>query len=175
VVCDDTTTAVGYFELLAQKHKDRKRVRVLSAPRCGATGADTIEFAIAQKRDPVETGDVTAALIDLDTNPNRQALLKRGVDEGVEVLFSNPCFEVWTLAHLEDTGAMFVDCNAVLSRVKTRWKAEFGQAFDRKAKADYSKIIGHCQTAVERCSRRDAGTSQSWTEVWRIVKAIIAD
>jgi hypothetical protein len=173
VVCDDTTTAVGYFELLRHEFRDQKTIRVYPAPRCGALGNDVIQHAIEKKPVPVESGDRTVVLVDVDTNPNQQTLAKSGMDKDVEVLFSKPCFEVWTLAHLEDTGQAFQDCSAVIHRIKIKWKAQFDQDFGRKSQAEYSKIIPYRQVAIDRCRKRNAQNSQSWSEVWKVVDIII--
>jgi hypothetical protein len=177
VVCDDTKTAVRYFDALRQEFKEHETIRVHPAPRHGASGDAVVQHAIDQKPKGqyAEADDGTFALIDLDTNPNRQALTDAAEAGGVQVLFSNPCFEVWTLAHLEDTGQAFVDCAAVLQRIKYQWRQRFGNEFGDKSQADYSKLMPVRQAAVDRCRQRTSANSQSWTQVWRVVAFILGD
>ncbi len=142
VVCDDTKTAVAYFTALKQEVKSRKIVNVYPASCNGATGRKVIADAKsrAEDRDP---DDSVFVLIDVDTNPDMNGLRQEGAGNGIEVLFSNPCFEIWTLAHLQDTGEMFADCDAVVRRIKIKWKETFGIEFANKAQADYEKLKRH--------------------------------
>jgi hypothetical protein len=173
VVCDDTRTAVEYFKLLKHEFKDQKTIHVCPAPHCGANAQDVIERAKEMMPDFEEPGDQTFVLVDVDTNPNERSLRSACNAAGVQLVRSNPCFEVWILAHFEDTGEAFLDCDAVLNRIKAKWKAAFGQEFGRKSQADYAKIMPMRAEALERCRRRSANNSQSWTEVWRVVERII--
>lgn len=90
----------------------------------------------------------------------------------MSVALSDPCYEVWTLLHLQDTGEMFVDCGAVLARIRQRWKTRFGQEFGKKAQADYSKILADRATAAERARRHHQNGDQSWTEVYLLIDEI---
>jgi hypothetical protein len=173
VVCDDTRTAVRYFELLRLEFKEHKTVRVYPAPHCGASADDVIEFAIAKKPEYAEADDRTFVVVDLDTNPDERALRAACDSADLLLALSNPCFEVWTLAHLEDTGEAFLNCDAVLKRVKVRWKVEFNQELNSKAQADYSKIMAFRDEAIRRTRQRNAKNSQSWTEVWKAVESIV--
>ena len=111
VVCDDTETAVAYFDLLRHEVKERRTVRVYGAPRTGADAKEVIEFAGSKRSEPAEPGDAAFVLIDVDTNPDTAAVRALGTTHGVTVLLSKPCYEVWTLAHLQDTGEAFTDCD----------------------------------------------------------------
>lgn len=172
VVCDDTRTAVAYFTVLKHAVKDRRVVNVYPAPREGATGSDVIEFATAKAPDNGEASDRIFVLVDFDSNPDAATLRHEGTKSSIAVLFSNPCFEVWTLAHLEDTGEMFINCGTVLKRVREQWKTQFGVEIANKAQADYHKLLDRVATAISRCERRDPSTNPSWTEVWVAAKAI---
>lgn len=175
VVCDDTKTASAYFNELKKEVKQRRTVNIIPAPHHGADGKSVVAHAESQKPDSPEPGDQVWAMIDLDTNPQLQPLREQASRAGVQLALSAPCFEVWTLAHLEDTGEGFTDCSAVLARVRTAWKTVTGIEFPpKKAQADYSKIMPLRDEAIARCRKRDESNSQSWTEVWKIVEAILA-
>ena len=174
VVCDDTKTAVAYFNLLRQKAKKDLTVHVVPAPDCGADATKVIEHAASKRSTQPEDGDAVFVLIDVDTNPDVNAVRALGTTHGVTVLLSKPCYEVWTLAHLQDTGEAFADCAAVVRRIKAKWEDVTGQAFGTKAQADYRKIMGErASAAIARCQKRKQETDQPWTEVWRAVKAIV--
>ena len=170
VVCDDTRTAVAYFNLLKQEVGGKKVIKIVPAPSDGASADEVIELA----NSPSDAGDETFALIDSDTNPNVSGAREKANAKGVTLLVSKPCFEIWTLAHLQDTGEAFLDCNAVLTRLKQKWKDAFGSDLGRKAQARYEKLRASRHLAIERCKHRNPEANPSWTEVWRAVEAILA-
>lgn len=124
-------------------------------------------------RNKEDDRDESFVLIDMDTNPNVENIRAKAQAKRIQVLFSVPCFEVWTLAHLQDTGEAFLDCAAVLTRIRQKWKSEFGTDFGPKAQARYEKLTGKRATAITHCKRRKPDMDQSWTEVWKAVERIL--
>ncbi len=181
VVCDDTKTAPAYFAEVRSYVKKGCTLKVEAAPREGATAKDVIEFAatIAERMSDPDSTTTLWAIIDLEMASNSiklarecRQLAKKG---NVNIALSQPCFEIWTLAHFIDTGEQFDSCNAVLGRVKRQWKVAFNQDFSqKKAQADYRKLIERIQTAISHASTRTDSNSQSWTEIWQILNQVIA-
>ncbi|HZZ43157.1 MAG TPA: RloB family protein [Tepidisphaeraceae bacterium] len=173
IVCDDTRTAVEYFRLLKQEVHGKKIVNVVPAPKAGATADDVL--GMARTPSPEDKQDKSFALIDIDTNPDVISIKKKAQIKQVHVLFSNPCFEVWTLAHLQNTGEAFLNCNAVLTRLKQKWKEEFGSDLGPKAQARYENLVEKRNIAITNCKSRNPNTDQSWTEVWHAVEKILRE
>lgn len=158
-------------------------MRVTASPDTATTAANVVEFAIT-KLDSLSQGaardnnDKTAvfALIDLEQERERQdkayAAQKTGETKGITVALSNPCYEVWTLLHLVDTGEHFEDCAAVLRRVQGEWQKEFDQEFGKKGQADYSRIVGRRAEAAKRARARREREDPSWTEVYKVIEKI---
>jgi hypothetical protein len=179
VVCDDSRTAVKYFHELRRELRSILTLSVEPSPHTGAAPAAVVKRARAvlealRQGEDVEGGDrsSTWALIDLEREPERRAAAeeaaKTGAQHGVRVLLSDPCYEVWTLLHLEDTGAQFDDCMAVVRRIRQLWKQEFGLEFD-KSKADYARIIGRRHVAARRAQQHCESNDPSRTEVYRLI------
>ncbi len=120
--------------------------------------------------------DAVWAVFDLEREAHcrQQAQKARGKAEKkkVKVAVSDPCYEVWTLLHLEETGEGFVDCAQVFDRVKQRWREEFDERLDRKTQIDCSKIIGRRHEAASRAQKRWEAGDPSRTEVYKIIEAI---
>lgn len=175
IVCDDTRTAVAYFTELKREVKASVTLIVERAPCTGASPQRVVERAKLLARSH-EEGDSTWAIVDMEVEPHKQdsaRQAKEGSGQRVTVLLSNPCFEVWTLAHLIDTGEAFSSCQAVVDRVRGEWKRQFDVDFpEQKAQADYSKLMPLRRQAVANARRHNAGNSGSWTEVYLIVEAI---
>jgi hypothetical protein len=173
IVCDDTRTAVAYFEVLKREAAGKKVVKVIPASSNGATASDVIKLARTPNPSEQEPDDDVFVLADLDTNPNIRIAHDQAAAKQVKLLVSKPCFEVWTLAHLLDTGEAFSDCDAVLASVKRKWKDQFGSEMGKKAQAKYENLMPLRQLAIDRSKQRRPDIDQSWTEVWRAVEAIL--
>ena len=171
IVCDDTHTAVAYFKLLKQEVSGRKIVNVVSAPKFGANADEVLGLANGPASEDKQ--DESFALIDVDTNPDVVRLRAKGQSKNIRVLLSKPCFEVWTLSHFQNTGEAFLNCQAVLARLRQKWKEEFGFEFGPKAQARYENLVTKRQAAVANCKRRSLNTDQSWSEVWVAVETIL--
>jgi len=180
VVCDDTKTAVEYFRVLRREAKMKVHVDIVKAPRHGASADDVIALAAEQAQALAEgqneAGDSVWVLIDREAERERQTKADQAKNsskgKAYTVLLSNPCYEVWTLAHLADTGAHFKDCSAVVSRIKIEWKKKFGNDLGPKAQIDCQKLMPYRDEAVRRTQKRNPRQDQSWTEVYMAVEAI---
>lgn len=179
VVCDDTKTAVAYFNELKRVVKKSVTVRVEPAPRCGASPNDVVKLAtkFARTLAPKEKGDSVWALVDTEVEQHKQdqaqQAKRQAAGRQVEVLLSRPCYDVWTLAHFIDTGEAFNDCNAVLTRIKVEWKRIFkSEHGNKKGQADYAKLMPLRFKAVENAKKRAPEKDMSWTDVYKAVEAI---
>jgi hypothetical protein len=57
--------------------------------------------------------------------------------------------------------------------VKAEWKRMFGVDFgDKKAQADYSKLMALRGEAIRNAKKRDPNRDGSWTEVHRVAEEI---
>jgi hypothetical protein len=181
IVCDDTRTAPAYFGVLKREIRRHVSLNVVTAPSSSASPTDVVKRAIAEQAELVQDTDeedTTAvwALIDLEGQADQRAQAKQAKElsdkQGVSVACSDPCYEVWTLLHLEDTGAQFTDCKAVLRRVKQCWKGRFREEFGRKGRADYSKIIDSRHEAVTRAEAHWNQQDPSRTEVFKVIQEV---
>ncbi len=178
IVCDDSKTAVSYFTSL--KREVRESVTLQIEPT-GAEPIAVVDAAIEQRaslrddesRDEQDR-DAAWALIDLERETRRREeadkAKKAGAAAGINVALSEPCYEVWTLLHLVDTGQMFSDCSAVLDLLKKAWRAEFHEDLGKKAQADYRKILGNRKEAAARARRHC--NDPSCTEIYLLSEEI---
>ncbi len=177
IVCDDAKTAPAYFAEVRTRLRKYCTVKLMSEPR---DPARVIAFACNQKNELSDGGEGATvwAIIDLEMKPTSDALTaslrEQAENCGVELLLSQPCFEVWVLSHFMCTGQMFVTCDAVLQEVKKQWKAAFGQEFpQKKAQANYCKLMDRLDSAISNAKVHTSAQSQSWTEVWRLLEHVL--
>lgn len=185
IVCDDAKTAIAYFNLVKRAVKDKLTLTIVRNPSDRATPAEVVDHAKKQRETlqqershDVHDQTLVWALIDLEQDEERR---RRGYEArkvaakvGVSVVLSDPCYEVWTLLHLVDTGESFADCDEVIARVEKEWMKKFGQPFGSKAQADYSKIIPLRKEAAARAKSHNETSPKdpSWTEVYLITDEI---
>ena len=129
LVCDDTHTAPEYFGELKRQVKRHVTVKIVKAPCQGASPRVVVQRAVEERRalsahKSASDKDVVWAAIDVEGEAHRQCEAESAASNapsGVRVAISYPCYEVWTLLHLEDTGALFNSSLAVLERVGDLW------------------------------------------------------
>lgn len=157
IACDDGRTAPEYFKALQKEVQKHASLRIVGG---GFQPGPTVDRAINEKR-RLSRGPMDSAWALVDCECDEALAMRekaRGKKAGLRVALSSPCYEVWTLLHLEATGSTFIDCNAVIDRLKAKWKQEFHEDFptSHKAQADYSKIM-----ALRGEARRPSGRGGS--------------
>lgn len=184
VVCDDCRTSIAYFEALHRTFKAKITIRAVPAPYHGAPPKVVAALAIQiakdlQAQSQRDEGDKQPvfALIDLERDEKRRSqafeVQQKYHGGAVCVALSDPCFELWTLLHLDDTGRQFADCDAVRNSIKPLWQRKFGHAFEAKAQADYSIIVPFVADATTRAKRHCEPTKDpSWTQVYLVLEEV---
>lgn len=182
VVCDDAKTAPMYFECLKRELKTSITIKVVPSEN-GGTAQQVLNRAMNEKKKLSQgqeekkqnSDDQVFALVDLEAEDHRkqQAMeaQKSGKAKGIDVALSNPCFEVWTLSHLVDTGRAFQNCKEVTKVVKKEWNATFNHDIDLKLEIDCQRLLQLRTNAIERAKKHHQ-QSQSWTEVYRVLEYI---
>jgi len=179
VFCDDAEAAPAYFRALSRTVDQRVTLHVHPA-RCGDSPSRIVDRAIreASKMLAADPRDRVWVLLDLEAEESlrkhAQAEASRAVDHGVSAALSDPCFEIWTLLHLENTGQQFRDCRQVGQRLAKRWQAKFGQAIDRKTDIDAPRLVPLRAKASANAKQHAAGSACSWTDVYKIIDEIDA-
>lgn len=183
VVLDDTTTAASYFDLIKSEIKDVVTLRVVPAPDHGATPSQIVEYAKQMLNSIVDDNESTPkdctlvwALIDAESDPKQLNRVKElqsacTCDE-LDVIISYPCYEVWTLLHLVDTGSYLENCTQARRQVAIEWGKTFSEEYGVKSQADYSKICHNRNIAAERARRQHKSDAQCWTEIYRVIEGI---
>ena len=176
VMCDDTRVAVRYFDALKQPYRQRVAIRTECAASHGATPPQMLERARIVLNEYADSDDPTRLWLLLDTEhdePRRsQAFAARAAAEGdLRVALSDPCFELWTLLHLEDTGAGFRDCAHVTTALQNAWQRKFGESITKR-RTPFDRIVARHLAAAERAKRQRAADSPSWTDVDLVINDI---
>lgn len=185
IVCDDACTAIRYFEHIKKIVKQLITIEMVAAPRHGATAAQVAATARTRaadlrrrdSRDRNVDRDAVWALIDLEGEPHLRDRAYQAKEHchkhsTVRVALSNPCFELWTLLHLEDTGRRYANCQEVIKKIKSSWNAQMSSNFHGKTGANYAQLIARIPDAMRRADALCKTKSASWTEVHMVLQSI---
>ncbi len=114
-------------------------------------------------------------VFDRDDHPNLKQSIREARDAGVRIAFSNPCFELWLVWHLENCTA-HVERNVVQRRSRDLGITE-GKHITREA---IPKLVKGFSAAKQRAQELDSRREQDGTEyganphsdVWRLVELL---
>lgn len=98
VVTEGTVTEVQYLQMLLQEVNPKDvSVKVIGE------GSDPLRV-VNRARKERDDGDYswTVCLVDCDNHESLPNALSLAAEKSIQVLVSNPCFELWLLWHLED-------------------------------------------------------------------------
>lgn len=186
VFCEGAKTEPAYFDVVREEfHSAQILVEATGVGGVPSTVADeAIRHAKALRRDmrsraagrsSFEEADQVWVVFDQDRHPEVPNVVVRCRDNKVEVAYSNPCFELWLLLHLEP-----FDRPAEASDVQARLHALFPAYDHEKSPApDFSNLLATLpvaeQRACEQVQRREdegAPSGNPSTTVFRLLRVI---
>jgi len=95
-------------------------------------------------------GDLAFSVFDTDTDASKQRLInaaiKYGKEHNVEVILSNPCFEVWYLQHFKYTTKQFKTSNDVVNMLHT-----YIPSYDKNADV-FNSLWPNTRKAIDHCN-----------------------
>lgn len=98
VVTEGTVTEVQYLQMLRQQlPRDAASLKVIGE---GSDPLRVVKRALKERKN--RDYSWTLCLVDCDDHESLQDALSLATEESIQVLVSNPCFELWLLWHLED-------------------------------------------------------------------------
>jgi hypothetical protein len=183
VFCDDTKTAPSYFAHIKREVKERVSLIIhpkscdrADAHRVVAQAIDCLRRLANRQTTDSNDQSFVWALLDLEASVEARGIASSAAttarNAGVFVALSDPCYEVWTLSHLCDTGESFASCSSVLQRIKSEWLKRFSVPFGPKAQAGYLTLMPFREIATERARRHCLAKDPSYSEVYKLVELI---
>ena len=158
-----------YFHELFQNNKDY-RVRFTSSTETDPVGivASAVQYIQSEELD-LKNGDLAFCAVDTDTDISKQGQInqarKLAEKNGVELLLSNPCFEIWFLQHFRYSTKSYASNDEVIRDLTTYIPGY-------KKNANVYDLIAHAQArAVTSSSSRYSQTASFWRRnqvSWRL-------
>ncbi|MFC1452816.1 RloB family protein [Verrucomicrobiota bacterium] len=186
IVTEGQKTEPDYFVGLRDQLK-LSSIDVEITPADGTDPVSIVNYAVSlrdqrkqsAKRDIATPNyDAVWAVFDTeraDTNQKLNDALQRAAARQISVALSNPAFEYWILLHYEFTTASFLDCWAVIKRIKEQGHipdyAKGSTPVEEMIKriADAVKHAGQCRQSHVGCQTDAEHFWNPYTQVDRLV------
>ncbi|WP_440953913.1 RloB family protein [Methanosarcina sp. Mfa9] len=104
IFCEGEKTESYYFsKLRAEERLERLRIKVHSSENKDPVGLVNYSVEFKKHRKDYLSGDLIFCVFDRDLNSNAALANAKNIAEenGLFLIFSNPCFEYWILSHFE--------------------------------------------------------------------------
>jgi hypothetical protein len=149
VFAEGANTERGWLDHLVQRHRG---LNLRLERRCGLGPPRSVVDRASKKRSELRRqrdfpNDEVWAVFDRDGHDDVPGCLRRCVDEGIGVVYSNPCFELWPVLHLDECTAEHTN-TALQARLHTLHPRYH---HDRGAHVDWPTLDRHA--AASRAER----------------------
>lgn len=184
LIVGDGRTEPNYFDGLKREDVVSNRFTVTVKPGPGFSPERVVERAVKYRETAKRRGedyDEVWCVLDVEAPDRRESLDKaRGLarEAGLELCLSNPCFEVWFLAHFEKKARAYNGCDEVVSYLNKHWQKHFRQDYEKNDMGIYERLADRTEMALKNARwvrethhRGTPGTvnCNSSTEVYQLV------
>lgn len=178
VFSEGQSTEPAYLRSFSAEHGNARVdviVEAVGGPmtvvRAGAAKRRELRRSLLSEKDQVW------AAFDRDDHPRLDEAFELARIHDVRIAFSNPCFELWALLHIDDLtrAVSSADAQRLLRSVMPKYDHSAG------AEIDYTQIAPNFETAYERASRMEERRIREgddrgcpYTSMHKLAAAIIA-
>lgn len=188
IVGEGQETEPNYFHGLKKEDSVATRFAVTVKKGHGRTPEAVLDEALKYENTAElrkEYYDQIYCVIDVEGSSNRSSLDKAmtlAAQKQIKMILSNPCFEVWILAHFKKTAGYFLNCDAAIVRLSKYWKSSYKQEYRKENKLIYARIKDRIHDAIDRArwvreSHHDASANiadcNSSTDVYVLVERLL--
>ncbi len=167
IICEGRETEPNYFRGLRDGEVVRQHFRIVVQKGKGGSCLAVVQLAIAEKEKAAARGenfDEIWCVFDVESvaprEPASQARTLAAKHE-IQLALSNPCFEVWLLAHFVRTKKSFADCNKVVEELNKHWRRDFEQDYEKNDEQLYQRLAPRTRSAIDNARKvRD----QDWAK-----------
>jgi hypothetical protein len=165
IFCEGRNTEPGYFRDFAAAFGNQL-VRVRTEGGAGVPltlvkkAKAELDRLAGRKRESYEEGDQVWIAFDCDEHPGVKETIRQAGEHNIGVAYSNPCFELWALLHLQDHDAPIGrhDLQKLLAKVLKGYDA-------KEKRLDFDRLRPGYESACQRAEamrrrRRDEGSAE---------------
>ena len=191
IVCEGEMTEPNYFGALKLESEIARRIVVRVVKGTGGSATETVNRAIQKKSDASKSNyisyDEIWCVLDVEgedaghLSSLRSAIVK-AEKQKFKVVLSNPCFEVWYLAHFEKSSERFTTNQDVERKLSRLWQDAFSETYSKSAPNHYERLKDQTTDAIENArsvweehikNGSDMTRHNSSTEVYKLVLRLL--
>jgi len=190
IVGEGQETEPNYFRGLKTEKVVKKRFDLTVKKGPGHSPVHVVENAIKVKEQYRSRGELFSevwCVFDVEGQEKRESLeaaVRLAEENGIIPCLSNPCFEVWLLAHFLRSKKEYCHCDAVVVDLNKKWEKRAKQKYQKGDKQIYERVSGLTQTAIDNArkvreidhkGKANTADCNSSMEVYRLVGKLIGD
>ena len=164
LICEGSETEIRYFRKFRSRECNIDIVPIPSQYKSADKLVQKAKATIGFSPYYPDEGDMIWCVFDRDDNTN--AVLTKAkqlaIEEGYQIAFSNPSFEVWFLLHFNNQLAPVENCEAAIKLLKKKGRLEQYE----KNKDVYEALKPLQDLAIERAKNRVAALQREHTEIF---------
>lgn len=189
IVGEGRQTEPNYFREFRLESTVSERFSVTVKKGHGTSPEAVVAEALCYKEQAENRGeyyDEVWCVLDVEGLDKRESLERAIVaarQNDIVLCLSNPCFEVWLLAHFVRESRAHNTCDSVIGRLHVHWRRLCGQDYRKNDKQVYARISALTESAIDNAilvretdHRHVANTADanSSTEVYRLVSHLLS-
>lgn len=188
IIGEGQKTEPNYFFELRLEDDVTARFSVTVKKGHGRSPEQVIEEILSHKQRAENRGeyyDEVWCVLDVE-GPDKRESLERAMavarQNDITLCLSNPCFEVWLLAHFVRQSRAYNDCDSIIVQLNNHWQRLCGQNYRKNDEHIYSRVSSLTQTAIENAKQvreidhldiTNTSDANSSTEVYKLVSYLI--
>ena len=188
IVGEGQKTEPNYFRELRRESIVSEHFTVTVKKGHGRSPEAVAEEAIKHKLQAENRGedyDEVWCVLDVEGSGARESLELATTEtrrNGIRLCLSNPCFEVWLLAHFVRESRSHNGYDSVERRLNSHWRGFCGQVYRKGDEQIYARISHLTEIAIQNakqvretdhCDVANTADANSSTEVYRLVSYLL--
>jgi len=188
IVGEGQQTEPNYFREFRLESTVSERFSVTVKKGHGRSPEAVVAEALRYKEQAENRGeyyDEVWCVLDVEGLDKRESLERAIVaarQNDIVLCLSNPCFEVWLLAHFVRESRAHNGCDSVIERLNTHWRRRCRQDYRKNDEQVYARISNLTADAIDNArlvretDHRDipnTADANSSTEVYRLVSHLL--
>lgn len=188
LIVGEGVTEHCYFDGIKREDVIAEHYAITVKKGKGKIPKEQVEQAIALKKEAArrkENYDKAICVLDTETPDCRQNMEDARVlarPKDIELILSNPSFEVWLLSHFLRTSRSFLNAADVEKELNTKWQRNFGLTYNKTDKSLYKHIASRTRDAInnakavqeqDHSDKPDILDCNSATEVYKLVEELL--
>ena len=159
IVCEGGETEPVYFEHYRRNLRKVAAIEIVPGYKCGSNPKSVVEYAKRTKESSDREYDQIWCVFDRDQHERIPEAFIQARDNGFEVAFSNPCFEIWILLHFKDQ-TRYINRDETCREIRRNYINDY-----EKSQDVYPLLLDKQNIAIERAEKLKEKHERDGTDI----------